>query len=165
MGWTEYYGMTAKQAADHELRGMDILATSGSWRIARTTTGVVLLVQALTRRTANGTAIKVIDASMGPADLPPKGIFRRWLKESEGQARGQHEQDFITRANADHERVKPNLKVGDTFTLTRVIKFTDGVETDTFTYLGKYTARRPDGSRVRLPKNFRKMVVASELTI
>ena len=174
MGYSSYNGMNAEQAIRYELRGYDIITKTGSWWLVRVNRpadekwhGHVTLVHALTQRWGGETAIKLVDASMGPAGTPPKSIFRRWLKESAGQERGEYEWGFIQRVEQEHnvaDEMGP-LKKGDTFSFAREVDFSDGVKEATFIYEGKFRARRAtDGRLVRLPRNFRKRIALGGIT-
>lgn len=169
MGWTSYPGMSAEEAVRHELRGLDIIARSGSWWIVRINwpgseyCGEVTLIHALSQRDGRGdVAVKLVDASMGPAGTPPKTIFRRWLKESAGQKRGEYEQSFIQRVEQEHARLSEVgvLVPGSTFRFAEEVKFSDGVSEREFEYCGKFRARRAcDNNLIRLPRDFRKRIV------
>lgn len=169
MGWTSYPGMSAEEAVRYELSGMNILARSGAWWLAKIARpgseydGVVTLVHAMTQRDGHDIAVKLVDASMGPAGSPPKSIFRRWMKESAGQKRGQYEQEFIQRVEEEYAKLSEvrTLKPGDTFRFTEEVKFSDGVAEREFEYCGKFRARRVcDNNLIRLPRDFRKRIVA-----
>lgn len=170
MGWTTYPGASTEEAVRHELRGTDILARSGSWWLVRMIRpgheydGTVVLVHALSRHDGRGdVVVKLVDASMGPIGSPPKSIFRRWMKESAGQKRDQYEQDFIQRVEEEYAKLSEvrTLKPGDTFRFAEEVKFSDGVAEREFEYCGKFRARRVcDNSLIRLPRDFRKRIVA-----
>lgn len=169
MGWASYAGMSAEEAVRYELSGMDILARSGSWWLAKIVRpgseydGWVTLVHAMTQRDGHDIAVKLVDASMGPAGSPPKSIFRRWMKESAGQKRDQYEQEFIQRVEEEHAKLSEvrTLKPGDTFRFAEEVKFSDGVVEREFEYCGKFRARRVcDNNLIRLPRDFRKRIVA-----
>lgn len=155
--------MTVQEAVAYELRGMDVIRKAGLWRLIRTTTGKYALVQALTHRDNGETYIKLIDSSMGPSDSPPKAMFNEWLRLSKGQERTKYEIEFIERVRnefIDRAAIKP-LKAGDTFSFATPIKWSDGVEEGTFVYIERFRARRKcDDRLIRLPKNFRKRIVA-----
>jgi hypothetical protein len=169
MGWTGYKGLTAEEVVRLELRGMEIITNSGAWWLVRLNEsvdvqwrGYVTLIHALTQRSDGETAIKLVDASMGPIGTPPKSIFRRWLKESAGQERGEYEDEFIQRVQQtlnDADEIGA-LRPGDEFSLGREIEFMDGTKETTFIYAGKFRARRRgDGALIRLPRNFRKQIL------
>lgn len=160
MGWTGYSGMTAEEAVRYELRGTDIIAHTGAWWLTRWN-GYVSLFHALTQRNDGEVSVKLVHASEGPLGTPPKAIFRRWLRESAGQERGQFEWGFIQRVEQEHEAASAlgDLKPGDTFSFAREVEFTDGVKETTFVYDGKFRARRAcDNAVIRLPRNFRKRI-------
>jgi hypothetical protein len=167
MGWTSYVGMTAEEAVRYELSGMDILARSGSWWLTKIVRpgskydGWVTLIHAMSQRDGQGVAVKLVDASMGFIGSPPESIFRRWLKESEGQERGEYEREFIERMSIESEKLSAtkDLKPGQSFRLESEVEFSDGVKEQEFQYCGKFRARRAsDNSLVRLPRNFRKRI-------
>lgn len=164
MGWSSYDGMNVFDAIAYELRGVDVLRRDGYWRLVRTSTGNYALIQALVRRENGQTWIKLVDSSMGPSDTPPKSLFNEWLRRSDGQTRTVHEIQFIEQSRnhyIDLASVR-SLKAGDTFTFTTPVRFTDGVEEDTFIYHGRFrAARHCDGVLIRLPKNFRKRITAT----
>lgn len=169
MGWTSYAGMSAEEAVRYELSGMDILARSGSWWLAKINRpgsqydGEAVLIHALSKRDGRGdVAVKLVDASMGPAGTPPKTIFRRWMKESAGQKRGEYEQDFIQRVEEEHAKLSEvrTLVPGSIFRFAEEVKFSDGVSEREFEYCGKFRARRVcDNNLIRLPRDFRKRIV------
>jgi hypothetical protein len=158
--------MTAEESVRHELRGTDILAKSGAWWLIRNPNGTVVLVHALSSRAGGEVAIKLVSADMGPNGTPSKTIFRRWLKESEGQTRTTYEQDFIERVTNEHStRGAITLKRGEEFSLASPISFSDGVVESTFLYVQKFRAyRKTDGMMVRLPRNFRSRIDTMILT-
>ena len=173
MGWSGYTNMTAEEAVRHELRGNDIIAKSGAWWLVRINRpgsdwhGHVTLVHALTQRSGGEVMVKLVDASMGPNGTPPKTLFRRWLRESVGQDRGQFEVDFINRVEREHEEADSakSLSKGDEFTFGSEFSFSDGVKESTFIYVEKYRARRKcDGVVVRLPRDFRTRITVLTLT-
>ena len=162
MGWSSYSNLTAKEAVRYELHGTEILAESGAWYLCRNTIhGVVFLVHAISSRENGQVYVKLVDSSMGPVATPPQAIFRRYLRESEGQTFGTYEQDWINSVEAEYAQRKaaPSLKPGVIFTLRTPLHFTDGLIEDTFVFVGKFRARRiTDNVNVRLPRGFRKHI-------
>lgn len=161
MGWTSYNGMNAQEAVAWELRGLDILAKSGAWYLCRNDKGTAFLVYAMSSRENGQVFIKLVDSSMGPVATPPQTLFRRYLRESQGQTFGTYEQDWIHSVEAEYAQRKtaPSLKPGNVFTLSTPLNFTDGVTEDTFVFIGKFRARRvTDNVGVRLARDFRKHI-------
>lgn len=168
MGWCSYDGMTAEESVRYELRGMDILMHSGSWWLTKINRpgsqydGVVTLIHALTRRDGGGTAVKLVDATMGPSGTPPKSIFRRWMRESASQPRGKYELEFVSRVEIelDKQSITSSMKPGQTFRFSKEVQFSDGVSESEFEWCGKFRARRKcDNALIRLPRNFRSRIV------
>lgn len=163
MGWTSYNDFrSVKDAVHFELRGIEILAESGAWYLCRNSTGNAFLVHAMSRREGGQTWIKLVDSSMGPVATPPQTIFRRFLREAQGQTFGTYEQAFIDRVEAAyaHRNSIPTLKPGNVFMLDAPLNYTDGVSEDTFRYVRKFTACRiTDNVMVRMPRDFRTRVI------
>lgn len=161
MGWTGHFGVTAAEAIDYELQGCEILAKSGSWRLIRFDTGEqtkTTLVHCLTKRYGKEVTTKIVSATEGPFGTPPKAIFNKYITEVP-EPDGTWDAIFRERVQAEHAEQKTTLGAGDAFTITAGYQptWSDGAPiAGTYTFLGKFRARRYDGVTVRLPRGWRK---------
>jgi len=158
MGWTGYFDMTAAQAIDYELQGWDLLAKSGRWRLIEKD-GKVLFCECLTERHGNETCVKIVTADMGPLGTPPKGIFDKYLA-AKPETDSEWEDKFRERCANELANPPEALTAGDKFTVTGGSynpNWSDGQPiTGTYTFLGKFRAKRYDGRIVCLPRAWRK---------
>lgn len=171
MGTTGYQNMTTAEAIAHELRGCDVLASSGPWRLYTytDTTGEgethTDLAHCITSRADGWAYVKVVPARWGPIAIPPRAIYQRYVSlvpepanEYEAKWRADVEREHAAQAS------RPDVKPGDTFTVTDAPHhggtWSDGVPVPgTYQLVKRYTARRSDGVMVTLPKTWRRHYV------
>lgn len=166
MGTTGYQNMTTAEAIAHELRGCEVLASSGPWRLyTRTTSGGTTytdLAHCITSRADGWAYVKIVPACMGPGVTPPRSIYRRYVAMVPEPA-NQYEAEWREDVEREHaaQASRPDVKPGDTFTITDAPHYahtwSDGVPVPgTYQLVKRYTARRSDGVMVTLPKTWRR---------
>lgn len=167
MGWTGYPGLTAREAVEFELRGVQVLKRSGNWAVWRNDSGYVGLTYFITQRSggrhAPTVAVKPVDIGMGPGVTPPKAVAVEYLKHYNGDvetAGGTYGADLLRKAvepkRKPHTPILPGYTV---FTIpdTYTGQWSDNVPmAGTYIWLGRYKAQRSDGARVTLPRWWRK---------
>jgi len=158
MGWTG----TQTDRPSHEVvreeieygGGYVVVARRGRYyAVKRLADGEVFGVVALTQRGEGMVYTKLVDESMGPyekdapiqildllSDPPVNEWAANWRAES--------------RRRAEAKKAMPVVRKGDTVRLSKPIKFTNGLEADTFQFERDYTFRA-GGVRVSLPKDWK----------
>lgn len=160
MGSTTYFDMTARQAVEYELRGCEVLRSSGAWHVFRGASGV-FMVHAITHRESDGVNVKMVTSDMGPYAVPPESLLRFFLRVLD-RGLTECEAEWVKRCEAQYAQRKTvgKLPVGAVFTLRSPMSFSDGVSELSFRYGGKFLAYRVgDGRGVRLPRSFRSQIV------
>ncbi len=132
-----------------------VLKRSGRYYAVETIeTGEVWGLVALTSRNEGMVYTKLVDESMGPnersapasiLDLLSEPAPNEWAEEWRKNCRD----------NLERRAAQPKLKTGDVVKFAKPIRFADGTDRDTFTFVKQFTFQSNWG-RVRLPKNWKQ---------
>jgi hypothetical protein len=117
------------------------------------TSGEVVAFVTITQRRSNdyfNFGKKDMSWDMGPTEATCPDRLLDLLPE----APCEYAEKWVAQCRAYNQRVKTNrsVKPGQTVRLTQALRFTDGIERDTFTYEGKSDFRSSDGVRVRITR-------------
>lgn len=160
MGWTGSTTEGAQELIAGELRGVEVLGRSGNWVVWRNEAGHVGLTYFITERNGGASYVKPVDIGMGPNKTPPASIARKYL--------AYYDNDYdkaggVCGAPVLRRSMEPKVEVsvGDRVYLAYpdCYKMPDGSGAEGwYVYLGKYRARREDGTLMALTKNWKTMI-------
>lgn len=131
MGWTWANWSSNKEALEDELSGMKIVDHSikgnTGFAAVETKDGKIFGLVAMFKRDSDGIGIKLIDESMGPAQIDcPKRILNKLtpLDELYAADQGEYARDWRAACHAFHNRPKPpKLKEGMTVRFPEPLDF------------------------------------------
>jgi hypothetical protein len=139
--------------ADQPQRHKVIKRSGKFYAVKNLETGEVSAVVAYTSRDSNMVYTKLVDEDMGPYDYAPNSILDVLTPLSplnDYAVKWRQKSREYNAAKAAMPKVKP----GDTIKFAEPIKFSNGVTTDTLTFVKQFTFNH-NGWRFRLGKNWK----------